>query len=499
LNFNKKESLIKTNKIKYWQLLFFGGFFCLTLGVWGQNQAQPNNKKAKSEQQKKQQKKKADSKKSGRTSSPIREEIQRYFGYETLLFRYLNLPYDATFNTNVAGPHIEGGFLLLLFFPILIFLGFRRKPLWGIVVVLGCFGLLLISIPHSFIYNNNLQSVPANATALNAYLNTTSFDDAPISISLAYFYKTILPIYEPINNLVNGFSGNADYVTYPLLMVLFVLGFLFIQYRLQYKSLSEKAIANVVFFYSYLWFLMAAGIIWYGYLILPMSILFIVGTLTYLSKQDGLYNLALKIFLVVGLIWLTMGHVVRTSNVNKIANDASSKSMVGKRLFDEPMVLYQTGDLNTKEVFEKYLPNVTTAISTINSDESKLVYRAGTSLPFFITKNDDRVFSDNLLSFFITMVKKYQINSTIADVLKANNYEYIIVNLNLASIDRTPEKTLQRKFVTFMTFLENTDNIELLATDRLLKVQGPNNTLQYQYGIEGEIQVSGTYAVYRIN
>lgn len=490
-----KNNLIKSNKITFWQLLFLGGFFFLALGLWGQNQAQPNKQKAANQQA--QQKANAD--KSGRTSSPIREEIQRYFGYETLLFRYLNLPYDATFNTNVPGPHIEGGFILLLFFPILIFLGFRRKPLWGIVVVLGCFGLLLISIPHSFIYDNNLNGVPATAEALSNYLSKTSFSDAPVGVSLAYFYKMVIPIFEPINSLVSSFSGSSDYVTYPLLMVLFVLGFLFIQYRLKFKSLSEKAIANVVFFYSYLWFLMAAGIIWYGYLILPMSILFIVGTLTYLSKTDQLYNLALKIFLVVGMIWLTMGHVVRTSNVNKISKNASSQSMVGKRLFDEPMVLYQTGDLNTDQVFEKYMPNITTALNTINADESKLVYRAGTSLPFFISKNDDRVFSDNLLGFFMTMVKKYERNTTIADVLKANNYEYIIVNLNLATIDRTPEKTLQRKFVTFMTFLENTDQIELMATDRLLKTQGPNNTLQYQYGIEGEIQIPGTYAIYRVN
>lgn len=469
---------------------------CFTLQLAGQQAAKPKNQQAQQAQKQQQQQKvqqDKEAKKASRTSSPIREEIQRYFGYETLLLRYLTLPYDVTFNTNVPGYHIEGGFFMLLFLPIILLIGFRNKPLWGFLVILGCFGLLLISIPNSFIFDQKLQGVAADTESLSNYLSQTSFSEDPIGVIMASFYKAIMPIANPIEGFLDNISGSSDKFTYPLLMVLFAFIFLFIQTRIKDKAIHIKAIVNLLYLYGFLWFLMAAGIIWYGYLILPMSILLIIAAITkYKDQIPLLYKVSLRTFLVVGLLWIGMAHIVRTSNVYVLDN------MTGKRLFDEPIVYYQTGQYTQEEVFEKYLPNVNSALAKLNRNDNELIYRVGTSLPFFIDKNDARVFSDNLLGFFMNIVKKYEVNKTIAEVLKANKFKYIVVNLNLASIDKTPEKSLERKFITFMTFLQNTEGIKLVATDRVLQVSGENNNARYQYGIEGQIYVPGTYAVYEI-
>ena len=47
-----------------------------------------------------------------------REEVQRYFGYENLLFRYFTLPYDISVNVNQQGRFVDIGFFLLALLPL---------------------------------------------------------------------------------------------------------------------------------------------------------------------------------------------------------------------------------------------------------------------------------------------------------------------------------------------------------------------------------------------
>ena len=73
-----------------------------------------------------------------------REEIQRYFGYEDLLFRFTTLPYDASQNTNQVGRFVDIGYLLLALFPVIILgLTYRNRRLfYGLtalfIVYLAC-------------------------------------------------------------------------------------------------------------------------------------------------------------------------------------------------------------------------------------------------------------------------------------------------------------------------------------------------------------------------
>ena len=46
-----------------------------------------------------------------------RVEIQRYFGYENLLFSYLTLPYDISMSTR-QGRYFDIGYLIFALFPL---------------------------------------------------------------------------------------------------------------------------------------------------------------------------------------------------------------------------------------------------------------------------------------------------------------------------------------------------------------------------------------------
>ena len=85
-----------------------------------------------------------------------REEIQRYFGYELLLYRYLSLPYDVSTNVNQQGNFVDIGVLYILFIPILIVLLLRRRIWIQILVIVYLFFTWIISTSNSFVFSNSL-------------------------------------------------------------------------------------------------------------------------------------------------------------------------------------------------------------------------------------------------------------------------------------------------------------------------------------------------------
>ena len=96
-----------------------------------------------------------------------REEIQRYFGYEDLLFRFTTLPYDASQNTNQVGRFVDIGYLLLTLFPVIILgLTYRNRRLFYSLVV-----LFITYLGSCFVYSR----IFSNAGLLNA----KNYDRAP--------------------------------------------------------------------------------------------------------------------------------------------------------------------------------------------------------------------------------------------------------------------------------------------------------------------------------
>ena len=62
-------------------------------------------------------------------SDTKREEIQRYFGYEILPYRYLTLPFDVSVNSNETGVFVDIGCVYFIFLPLFILLYFTKRKL----------------------------------------------------------------------------------------------------------------------------------------------------------------------------------------------------------------------------------------------------------------------------------------------------------------------------------------------------------------------------------
>jgi hypothetical protein len=167
----------------------------------------------------------------------VREEIQRYIGYESLPLRYTSLPIDTTLNSNLNIQAIDIGFLFLMFFPIFYGLSnFKRiKWLFPLLII-----YLSVSLPSSF-----ASFVGVNLRELEFWLLNNSND-------LNIFFATCIPLIKlflPINLWLDDFfefhSLLVSGYTYLVLIILMTLFLLLINYSK--KNFELKDYLMVIF------------------------------------------------------------------------------------------------------------------------------------------------------------------------------------------------------------------------------------------------------------
>jgi len=465
-----------------------------------QNKTEIKKKNTKAQQKRQQQARKNKAKKAATqqkafdANSPIREEIQRYMGYELLPERYLSLPYDLTMNTNVNGGFVDIGYLLFMFIPVILLLGFVRKPLYGSIIMVVSLVILSISTTTSFGIKRGIKQ-PLNIDEnVDIFIDAVPFWDLPVSVACAYVYRGLCYIYEPTHTFIRPYSGKSDAITYPLLTLLFVGFFFVLQKRLQHHDKHILALANFLYLFTFVWWILASGIVWYGYLILALGFAFMVSALSkYRGDTSRLKKITFGLFAFMAFSWVVMGYVYRISNHHFVTADSA------RLLFDIPSVKYQTGVFDEGDVINNLLPGVEKALDEINANPDALVYRIGTFIPYFIKENDRRVLQDNQLGFFHQLTQKFKDRTTLTEALKASGYRYILVDLNTSSIDKTPEKSLTAKYNSFLGYLFGNQDLELLATNRVITLTPPNSPNPiYTHGVFGNVHKSGTFAVYKI-
>lgn len=145
-------------------------------------------------------------------------------------------------------------------------------------------------------------------------------------------------------------------------------------------------------------------------------------------------------------------------------------------------------------MIQNYFPGLDQALKGINRNDN-LVYSVGTMFPYFIKKNNQRLFNDNLLALFQVVLDKYNNDKvTVTKVLKAYGFRYILVNLKLYRVDKTPEKSVQQKYKNFMNYVYNNSTLKLVATDRVIITERG-----LEYGLfSNDIKKEGSYAIFEI-
>ncbi|NNE16103.1 MAG: hypothetical protein HKN51_14050 [Saprospiraceae bacterium] len=425
-----------------------------------------------------------------------REEIQRYFGYELLLYRYLSLPYDVSINVNQQGDFVDVGLIFIIFFPLILLINVSRKKLWTLLAIFYFTFTWIISTANSFVFSVSSYHVKSNGVALNNYLNKVKFVDEPLSHLVVYLYKASLFIYQPFEKIGNAISGDSDYVTYPIIFSLFILiSFLLLNY-FKGKDSTKKYLLVFFWIYSFFWLSFSGGIIWYGNILLILGLFSLLIFINNISERKRSSRFWLeKGFVVFCVTYILIASVSRISGIKPFQQAEN----LGKGIYNPIFFEYGTGKIDKKESLNKIYGDVSGAFDQINSDKKSLIWRVGTTFNYFIKNNNSRVILDNQLGLFMNVRKRYQENSELIGFFKANKIKYLLIDLNTATIDNTPNKTLTNKYRQLLIFVINNPNLKLLATDRVVGNKDETGKMKYTRDFYGEVvHQFGRYAIYEI-
>jgi hypothetical protein len=428
----------------------------------------------------------------------VREEIQRYFGYEDLLFGYLTLPYDVNQNINQVGRHVDNGFIYLALIPLfLLVLLYKRKGWFYLTMLMS---ILYLCICFSF---SRLGKADGRFISVSDVDWQTFLDNEYKGIGgafLAHAYDLGSSIATPIIAVTRTVTGTQDHISYPLLFTVF-MAFLWL---ISSPSIISKnysrtlGIISVSFFM--LWWLLSSGIIWYGFLMYPLLLTIIVRGIKRskirLSDQVGPFFKTLVMGVLT--IWICMAFVSRVSNINPV-NIIPETS--GDEIASKMLMLYSVGLITADECREFSDKNVATGIRALNSD-NRLVLRVGTYLEFEIRDNHLRVMEDNTLGLLFGYYKQHRDKEEFIEYLKSLGYGYIILDLNTPFLDRTPEQSLKQKYQIILSHLWQNPKVRLVATNREISTIGSNGrkkTVFKVVAVGSEEYLSyGSYAVYEI-
>ena len=401
-----------------------------------------------------------------------KEEIHRYMGYERLLPKYISLPYDVSMNTNVQGAFIDIGYLFLMFLPILLLVSVKNlKFKIGIIILLTLFLLFSITTGYAAFHQISILEVTKH---LEEQHTVVSLSESPLLYLKLTITKLFSLVYLPINDLISPISGEGDYITLPIILLIFAVLIFFMRNSLGYSESKANYLIPFLLLYGLLWVVLGAGIAWYGILLSAGGLIVLL-----LFSNKLINNKLLKpLFWIFTSLWLFISMATRFSNY-----DASEVETAHIGALHSACLVYGTGKYNKKEVMTILYPEYDTALKHINADTKNLVYRVGTFFHYFIKENNERVTEDNQLGYFNLLARTFEDKSALTKAFKANGYAYFIIDLNTATIDLTPNKTLTSKYERCLEFLNNNPNLQLIATDRVIQ--------------DGKIVKTGNFAVFK--
>ena len=428
-------------------------------------------------------------------NDPKREEIQRYFGYESLIYRYLTQPYDMTINVNQKGDFVDVGFIYLMLFPVLflVLAGSRNYLVAIILISISC--LWIISVSNSFVYANKARQQLRTEAEINTFLNSPSAESEPISRTTAKIYNVGKRFYAPFGRFEKLVSGQKDRFTYPFLFFLFFVLAVVLFRALTLSTPTIRIFFGFNFLYFFYWILFGGGIVWYCYILFPVSMLSIILLIQKIrARNQKLGTIYSSVFIGIGVIWFLLASVFRIS----LVAPNLPKHIRGKRMFNYVFYNYGTGNLSKDQVLQTLYPQLNSALEQINQDTDSYIYKVGTSFTYFIKNNNERVFQDNQLGTLYWLLRMYKDKEELAKVLKASNFKYLILDLNTEYIDNTPDSALKKKYKSLREYIDDNPTFKLISTDNLVQPPKDGSSSSYVHNTVGEKVRHGSYAIYEI-
>ncbi len=411
------------------------------------------------------------------------EEIGRYLGYEEIPTRYLSLPYDITMGNNVDGNYMDISYLFALWIPILLIF-FQRTWQRRLFTIFLVFVVWLLSVGSSQIMTKDGALLNESKGELTAYIEANATTLPKNELFVMKVYRWANKMYAPIGEQLQKYTDQGDHITYPMLLILYVLlCFLIIPSSSGRKQ--ARALLFLMLSYSMLMLILSAGIVWYGFILLP---LFYMVILKGIWRESNLKFL----FQITAIISVLASYILLEANKQNLHSKSTA-------LLEQPLVAYQFGKMDDMQLYNAYFPNISKFISKVNSpgDESKIL-KIGTQFSFFIRNNNKRVIQDDLLGISFSIIKAQKKKLAVNDQLRRAGIKYIVLSLTLPNVDRTPDASLTNKYLTFINYTTDNPYLELVATDRLVRTE-VDGLVQNQFTMsEGEVLSAGSYAVFEL-
>ncbi|MEA3304476.1 MAG: glycosyltransferase family 39 protein, partial [Patescibacteria group bacterium] len=349
---------------------------------------------------------------SGNTSKE--EELDRYLGYDSGAYKLVSQAWAQTMNSNQKGRYVEISYIMLLLIPLLA-LAIRFRNSWKSYFWIGFIPVYIYGYYRIFILQNPNIEFLANA----GYGTTVMLSAIVFAIPgyLAYALH-LRPKEHFLDGVVDG------------------------QVHLDKKY---QILGLFTLLYWLLWLWIANGIIWYG----------IAGFIGLFLIIDTLYNLASKenpwlkwIANIAIIMWLTQSVAV-------------NHSMANNQIF----TAYAAGKVDYDQAFNMILPIYPDIMEKLNEDPEQPIYRIGTFIKYFIENNYTRLIEDSGLDYF-NYLSSDNDKQKWAQRVSTMEARYIVFDLNAATIDRTEERTLIKKYEKFLSFLSENPKVKLSQNEQ---------------------------------
>lgn len=430
-------------------------------------------------------------------SGAQREEIKRYMGYESGFPLYLSLPYDLTMNNNVPfAQYLDISFLFLIFLGLLCcsFSGWKQ----GVVITTLLF-FWVFSV-YSVLQVNGVADTKTVEAGIDAFF---AEHPAAINSGLGAVYASLQHTSAGIARQFQGFYNFMAEFAFlgNFLGVLFftTLLYFFLRERFAVLKPNFKGMLAYAFSMGFLWILLGNGIVWYAFPVFGILVLWFV---YYLRSPEKLFNAEISgytryyLWSVLGLM-LFLTTSLKFINTN---NPADSQSL----LYAGPFLNYTGQKSDREKIFRSFRPFMAETIATLNQETESRVFRVGTFFNYHIEENDRRVLEDNQLEQFAQISSQLPKPEDFLLVLKNNGFRYVLFDMNVHSIDRTPDRTLTAKAKELFDLLYQSPKAKLLQTDNIVKdpaggsIKFGDQQIPGRAGFSRDVLYPGTFVLYEL-
>lgn len=317
--------------------------------------------------------------------------------------------------------------------------------------------------PQSLVRAENADAIDSDATSLNARYDLDAAGqrtgtEEELGRYLGYepgIWRYVLaPWTITMNPIVRGSNVDIGFLFLGLIPPLL----LFVPWQKKHPLLSSEYTAHRslwVFFgvctvtYWALWLFLARGVIWYGLPGISLLLIIIAGQIENRTVSSALRTISL------GAVGVFAVLVVGFRIVNTVSH---------------LQLRHMANAITATHYVDTIIPKYRDAYEIINAhpstkEDPAYVYRIGTFIPYFIYENHKRVYTDDQMDM-LTCIRETHTDEETIQKLKDLGFRYVVFDLNIPSIDQTPDKTLIKKWQDTARFIKENLTTLVIKQDK---------------------------------